>query len=58
VPRAYLLWAAAALLLELIADDASDEPDRIVSPALIRDALGLLERRAGPGAPKRPFSLS
>jgi len=50
VPRAYLLWAAAALLLELIADDASDEPDRIVSPALIRDALGLLERRAGPGA--------
>jgi LuxR family maltose regulon positive regulatory protein len=50
VPRAYLLWAAAALLLEVIADDASDEPDRIVFPALIRDALGLLERRAGPGA--------
>jgi LuxR family maltose regulon positive regulatory protein len=49
VPRAYLLWAAA-LLLELIADDASDEPDRIVFPALIRDALGRLERRAGPGA--------
>jgi LuxR family transcriptional regulator, maltose regulon positive regulatory protein len=50
VPRAYLLWAAAALLLEVIADDASDEPDRIVFPALIRDALGRLERRAGPGA--------
>jgi LuxR family transcriptional regulator, maltose regulon positive regulatory protein len=66
VPRACLLWAAAALLLELIADDASGdpdasasalargpglaEPDRIVFPALIRDALGLLERRAGPGA--------
>jgi LuxR family transcriptional regulator, maltose regulon positive regulatory protein len=50
VPRACLLWAAAALLLELIADDASDEPDRIVFPALIRDALGLLERRAGPAA--------
>ena len=29
VPRAYLLWAAAALLLEVMADDASD--DRIAS---------------------------
>ena len=63
VPRAYLLWAAAALLLEVIADDASGdpdasasalvrglglaEPDRIMFPALIRGALGLLERRAG-----------
>ena len=65
VPRAYLLWAAA-LLLEVIADDASGdpdasasalvrglglaEPDRIMFPALIRGALGLLERRAGHGA--------
>jgi LuxR family transcriptional regulator, maltose regulon positive regulatory protein len=66
VPRAQLLWAAAALLLEVIADDAPGdpdasalawerdlglaEPDRMPLPALIRAALGLLERRAGPGA--------
>jgi LuxR family maltose regulon positive regulatory protein len=66
VPRACLLWAAAALLLEVIAGDASgdpdaaasalvrslgpDEPDHVLFPALIRGALGLLERRAGPGA--------
>ena len=66
VPRACLLWEAAALLLEVIADDMSgdpdasasalvrglgpDEPDRITFPALIRGALGLLERRAGHGA--------
>src|SRR5712675_107704 len=64
VPRAYLLWAAAALL-EAIADDASGdpdafavalvrdlglaEPDRALFPALIRGALGLFERRAGQG---------
>lgn len=65
-PRAHLLWAAAFLLLEAIADDAPAdpdapaltaerdlglaEPDRVLSPALIRVALGLLERRAGHGA--------
>jgi LuxR family maltose regulon positive regulatory protein len=65
VPRAYLLWVAAALLLEVIADDASGdpdasasalvlglglaEPDRIMVPALIRGALGRFERRAGHG---------
>jgi LuxR family maltose regulon positive regulatory protein len=65
VPRANLLWAAAALLLEVIADDAPGdlvasapavgrdlglaEPDRVLFPALIRVALGLLEPRAGPG---------
>ena len=64
VPRAYLLWAAAALL-EAIADDAPGdpdafavalvrdlglaEPDRALFPALIRGALGLFERRAGQG---------
>jgi LuxR family maltose regulon positive regulatory protein len=64
VHRANLLWAAAALLLEVIADDASGdlvasapavgrdlglaEPDRVLFPALIRVALGLLEPRAGP----------
>ena len=67
-PRAHLLWAAAALLLEAIADDAPGdpdafalplerdlglaEPDRVLSPALIHVALGLLERYAGPGASK------
>jgi LuxR family maltose regulon positive regulatory protein len=66
VPRAHLLWAAAFLLLEAIADDAPGdsaasglalerglalaEPDRVLFPALIRVALGLFERRAGPGA--------
>jgi LuxR family maltose regulon positive regulatory protein len=66
VPRANLLWAAAALLLEVIADDAPGdlvasapavgrdlglaEPDRVLFPALIRVALGLLEPRAGPGS--------
>jgi LuxR family transcriptional regulator, maltose regulon positive regulatory protein len=64
-PRTHLLWAAAFLLLEAIADDAPGdldapapavdrdlglaEPDRVLFPALIRVALGLLERRAGPG---------
>jgi DNA-binding CsgD family transcriptional regulator len=66
VPRAYLLWAAAALLLEVIADDAPGdpdaseltlvrdlglaEPDRALFPALIRVALGLSERRTGHSA--------
>jgi len=64
-PRGHLLWAAAALLLEVIADDAPGDPDaaalalvhdlvlaeadRTLFPALIRVALGLLERRAGHG---------
>jgi LuxR family maltose regulon positive regulatory protein len=63
VPRAHLLWAAAFLLLEAIADDAPGDPDapalalerdlglaeldRVLFPALIRVALGLFERRAG-----------
>ena len=62
VPWAHLLWAAAASLLEVIADDALGDsnasalawerdlglakPDRVLSPALIRMALGLLERQA------------
>jgi DNA-binding CsgD family transcriptional regulator len=66
VPRAYLLWAAAALLLEVIADDAPGdpdasaltivrdlglaEPDRALFPALIRVALGLSERPTGHSA--------
>jgi LuxR family transcriptional regulator, maltose regulon positive regulatory protein len=65
VPRAYLLWAAALLLLEVIAADAPGdpdaaalalvrdlgpvEPDRVLFPALIRVALGLSGRRAGHG---------
>ena len=62
VPRAHLLWAAAASLLEVIADDAPGDsnasalawerdptlarPDRLLSPALICMALGLPERQA------------
>jgi LuxR family maltose regulon positive regulatory protein len=65
VRRAHLLWAAAALLLAVIADDAPGDPDaaalppmhdlatagpdRILLPALTRVALGLFERRAGHG---------
>jgi LuxR family maltose regulon positive regulatory protein len=66
LPRTNLMWAAAFLLLEAIADDVADdpdvpalvrerdlglvEPDRLLFPALIHVALGLLERRAGHGA--------
>ena len=64
VPRAHLLWAAAALLLEVIADGArrsgaaaltrcatSGWRGRIARcRGLIRVALGLFERRAGHGA--------
>jgi|HubBroStandDraft_1064217.scaffolds.fasta_scaffold03244_6 LuxR family transcriptional regulator, maltose regulon positive regulatory protein len=65
VPWAHLLWAVA-LLLEAIADDAPGDPDapalalerdlelaeadRVLFPALIRVALGLLERRARHGS--------
>jgi LuxR family transcriptional regulator, maltose regulon positive regulatory protein len=64
VPQAHLLWAVA-LLLEAIADDAPGDPDasalalerdlelaeadRVLFPALIRVAVGLLERRARHG---------
>jgi LuxR family transcriptional regulator, maltose regulon positive regulatory protein len=66
VPRIDLLWAAAALLLEVIADDVPAhpdaaapalerdlglaEPDHVLVPALIRAALGLFKRRAGHGS--------
>ena len=62
ITRANLLWAAAALLLEVIADEASGDsnahtfawerdlglakPDCVLFSALIREALGLLERQA------------
>jgi LuxR family transcriptional regulator, maltose regulon positive regulatory protein len=65
LPRAHLLRAAAALLLELIADEAPGDldasaldlardlgladPDRALFPALIRVTLELLERHAGHG---------
>jgi LuxR family transcriptional regulator, maltose regulon positive regulatory protein len=65
LPTGLLLWAAAALLLEMIADDApcdSDasmldlardlglaEPDRVLFPALIRVTAGLLGRHAWHG---------
>jgi LuxR family maltose regulon positive regulatory protein len=63
-PRTQLLWAAAFLLLEAVADDAPGDPDasalalehnlglagpdHVLFPALVRVALGLVERRAGP----------
>jgi LuxR family transcriptional regulator, maltose regulon positive regulatory protein len=66
VPRAHLLRATAFWLLEAIATDAPGdqdapalaperdlglaESDRVLFPALIRVALGLLERRAGHAA--------
>jgi DNA-binding CsgD family transcriptional regulator len=66
LPRAYLLWTAVSLLLEVIADDAPGdpdasaltlvrdlglaEPDRALFPALIRVALELSERRTGHSA--------
>jgi DNA-binding CsgD family transcriptional regulator len=60
ITRANLLWAAAALLLEVIADEAPGDartfaweldpglpkPDCVLFSALIREALGLLERQA------------
>src|ERR1700689_4066078 len=55
VPRAYLLWAAAALLLEGIGDDASGDPDASAS------ALGgdLVAELAGlPGEANRSVSAS
>jgi len=67
LPRAQLLWAAAALLLEMIADDtlgdsgasmldlARDlglaEADRVLFPARIRVALGLPGEASGPAPP-------
>src|SRR5580693_5383219 len=70
LPRAYLLWAAAALLLEVIADDAPGdpdasaltlvrdlglaEPDRALFPALIRVALGPSEVKRSALAPGGP----
>jgi DNA-binding CsgD family transcriptional regulator len=52
---AYLLWAAASLLLELIADDAPGEPDGS-GLTLVRD-LGLSEMKRptlAPGGPACP----
>jgi LuxR family transcriptional regulator, maltose regulon positive regulatory protein len=65
LPRAHLLWAAAALLLEMIADDAPGdsgasmldlardlglaEADRVLFPAWIRVTLGLPGPPAGHG---------
>ena len=52
VPRARLLWAAALLLLEVIADDAPGEPD---AAALAAELAGLLgEARRPAPAPAGP----
>ena len=60
VPRAYLLWAAAALLLEVIGDDASGDPDASVS-ALVRGLVAELAglpgevNRSGPASAEPPW---
>jgi LuxR family transcriptional regulator, maltose regulon positive regulatory protein len=52
VPRARLLWAAALLLLEVIADDTPGDPD---AAALAAELAGLLgEARRPPPAPAGP----
>ena len=60
VPRAYLLWAAAALLLEVIGDDASGDPDASAS-ALVRGLVAELAglpgevNRSGPASAEPPW---
>jgi DNA-binding CsgD family transcriptional regulator len=70
LPRAYLLWTAVSLLLEVIADDAPGdpdaspltlvrtlglaEPDRALFPALIHVALGPSEVKRSALAPGGP----
>ena len=51
VPRIQLLWAAAILLLEAIADDAPDDP------ALVSEIAGLLAdvKRSAPPAAEPPW---
>ena len=53
VPRARLLWAAALLLLEVIADDTPGEPD---AAALAAELAGLLGgvRRPAPAPARAP----
>jgi len=54
VPRAQLLWAAALLLLEVIADDAPGDLDA-AAPALVADLVGLLGQVPRPApAPAGP----
>jgi DNA-binding CsgD family transcriptional regulator len=63
VPRAYLLWVAAFLLLEVIAADAPGDPDA-AALALVRDLglLGEVKRSAPPSArppwPGEPLTQS
>ena len=54
VPRAQLLWAAALLLLEVIADDAPGDLDA-AAPALVAGLVGLLGQVPRPApAPAGP----
>jgi LuxR family transcriptional regulator, maltose regulon positive regulatory protein len=46
VPRAYLLWAAALLLLQVIADDPPGDPDAAALAAELADLLGEAPRPA------------
>jgi DNA-binding CsgD family transcriptional regulator len=51
VPRARLLWAAALLLLEVIADDTRGDPDAAALAAELADLLGEPRRQARRPAP-------
>ena len=59
VPRAHLLWAAAALLLEAIAADAPGDPDASALAAELAGLLGEVKRSAHPpGRPGEPLTES
>jgi DNA-binding CsgD family transcriptional regulator len=54
VPKARLLWAAALLLLEVIADDTRGEPDAAALAAELAGLLGEARRPASAPAPAGP----
>jgi LuxR family transcriptional regulator, maltose regulon positive regulatory protein len=62
VPRAHLLWAAAALLLEAIAADTPGDPDASTLAAQLSGLLGEVKRSAPPlgepGWPGEPLTQS
>jgi LuxR family transcriptional regulator, maltose regulon positive regulatory protein len=56
VPRARLLWAAALLLLEVIADDTPGDPDAAALAAELAGLLGEAPRPApAPAGPPAPW---
>jgi ATP/maltotriose-dependent transcriptional regulator MalT len=60
LPRTNLLWAAAFLLLEAIADDVGDDPERRVSELadLLGEAKGPVSPSAEPPWPGEPLTWS